>query len=145
MASYLTGVVAVLFVVNAANGLTCYSCNSKDSTSCKWGLASFTYNTQECTSAGVLDSVITPKCYKITGQNKDGKEYIARGCLPPATVGCSAISKAVGWLSSQASDEPDSLQNLSCETCETDKCNSATSLAGFTFVGVLLSAVAFAL
>ncbi|CAG9856489.1 unnamed protein product [Phyllotreta striolata] len=145
MALYMTGVVAVLFLVNAANGLTCYDCNSEDNIFCKWGLASFTYNTQECRSGGVFDKLLGPKCYIIIGHNKEGKEFIARGCLPPAAVGCSAISKAVGWLSSHLIDDPDSLQNLSCNTCKTDKCNSATSLAGFTFVGLLLSAVAIAL
>lgn len=145
MASFITGFIAILFVVNAANGLSCYDCNSKDSVTCKWGLTSFTYNTQECTSAGILDNVFTPKCYKITAENKDGKEYIARGCLPPATIGCAAISKTIGWISSQTSDDPETLQNLSCETCETDKCNSASKLAGFTLVGIILSSVAFML
>lgn len=144
MASILPCIV-ILFMITTAQGLKCYSCNSKDSVSCKWGLTSFTYNTEECTSAGLLDSIISPKCFKITAQNKEGAEYIGRGCLPPGTVGCSQMATVVGWLSSASSDSSEALSNLSCETCETDKCNSATKLTGFAFIGLILSAIAFLL
>ncbi|KAJ8959156.1 hypothetical protein NQ318_022417, partial [Aromia moschata] len=127
-----------------AFGLTCYKCNSKDSVSCKWGLTSFTYDTEQCTSIGsILDSVAGAKCYKITAENKDGSEYIARGCLPPATVGCNAIASAIGWMSSQSSNDGESLKNLSCETCDTDKCNSANVVKGLTLLSLLVAAGVF--
>ncbi|XP_057656675.1 uncharacterized protein LOC130894103 [Diorhabda carinulata] len=144
MASILSSVI-ILFMVTTAHGLKCYSCNSKDSVSCKWGLASFTYNTEECTSVGIFDSLISPKCYKITAQNKEGSEYIARGCLPPGTFGCGQMAKLVGWVSYASDNSDNSLNNLSCETCETDKCNSATKLTGFALIGLILSSIAFLL
>ncbi|VEN58473.1 unnamed protein product [Callosobruchus maculatus] len=73
---------------------------------------------------------------------KDGSSYIARGCLPPATVGCSAIAKTIGWISSGV-DGQDGLRNLQCDTCETDKCNSATKLTGFTILGLVISSFLF--
>ncbi|KAJ8938005.1 hypothetical protein NQ314_011639 [Rhamnusium bicolor] len=75
--------------------------------------------------------------------NKDGGEYIARGCLPPATIGCNAIASTIGWVSSQSSNDGDSLKNLSCETCESDKCNSAQRITGVTFIGLILAATIF--
>nr|XP_023021865.1 uncharacterized protein LOC111510200 [Leptinotarsa decemlineata] len=143
MAPIFHCILAVFLGINAVQGLKCYNCNSENSVQCKWGFTSFTYNTEECGSAGVFDNVIGPKCYKITAESKDGREYIARGCLPPATFGCSAMAKAVGWLSSSTSNDPHSLENLSCETCETDKCNSAEKVVAFTFIALILSAVAF--
>ncbi|XP_072392955.1 uncharacterized protein [Diabrotica undecimpunctata] len=146
MAFTLATVFTVLLVINGAYGLQCYSCNSQDKTSCKWGLTSFLQNTEECTTAGILDALFSPKCYKITAKSKSGGEYIARGCLQPGAVGCSAIAKTISWFSSAvSSDDPDSLQVLGCETCETDKCNSATKLTGFAFIGLVLSAMVFLL
>ncbi|CAH1106563.1 unnamed protein product [Psylliodes chrysocephalus] len=137
MASFITGVVAILLLATAANGLLCYNCNSKESVACNWGVTSFTHQTEECRSAEILDNFITPKCYKITGRNKLGTEYIARGCVPLGTVSCAALSKAVGWISYQRNGDPEVLQNLTCKTCETDKsngllcynCNSKESVA----------------
>ncbi|CAH1116160.1 unnamed protein product [Phaedon cochleariae] len=145
MAYIILSALAVLLAVNTANGIVCYNCNSKDSERCKWGFTSFTYSTEECAKTAVIDSILPAKCFKITATNKDGKDYIARGCLPAGTFGCSAMAKAVGWLSSTTSDDGDSLQNLSCETCETDKCNSADRFTGFTLVGLVLSAFVFML
>lgn len=59
-----------IFSYISANGLTCYSCNSRDSATCAWGIASFTYNTETCASAGIIDSLISLKCYKITAESK---------------------------------------------------------------------------
>ncbi|KAJ8959157.1 hypothetical protein NQ318_022418 [Aromia moschata] len=143
MSSIMFCIVAVLFVVHTANGLTCYKCNSKDSVNCGWGLISFTYPTENCGSVGFLDSIIGAKCYKITAESKDGREYIARGCLPPATIGCSAIASAIGWISSQSSDEGASLRSLNCDTCDTDRCNSAQTVKGATIIGMLLATVLF--
>ncbi|KAG5869568.1 hypothetical protein JTB14_011554 [Gonioctena quinquepunctata] len=146
MASVFPCVVAILLVVNAANGLKCYSCNTKDQTQCNWGLVSFTFNTEECVSGGFLDRILVQKCYKMTATNKAGESYIARGCLPAPALGCSALASAAGWLASTSSDAKDSLENLSCETCETDKCNSANKkAAAYTFIGLVLSSIAFLL
>ncbi|XP_030759698.1 uncharacterized protein LOC115885074 [Sitophilus oryzae] len=136
MASFLTFAVALILAVNAANGLKCYSCNSKDSTACGWGLASFTYSTEECQSAGFLNALVGPKCYKIEAKDDQGNSYIARGCQNPPAFGCEAIAKTAGWLSGET-------YQSSCSTCETDKCNSATKLTGFTVFGLLLATLAF--
>ncbi|XP_050513290.1 uncharacterized protein LOC126888892 [Diabrotica virgifera virgifera] len=143
MASTLTTIVAVLLVINGAYALECYKCNSQDKTLCKWGLTSFLQDTEQCSS--VLGAVFSPKCYKITAKSKGGSEYIARGCMATGLGGgCSAMAKTLSWFSSAvSSDDPDSLQVLGCETCETDKCNSATKLTGFAFIGLVLSAMAF--
>ncbi|XP_018571683.1 uncharacterized protein LOC108911270 [Anoplophora glabripennis] len=143
MATFVPYALALLLALSTANALKCYNCNSKDSATCSWGLTSFTYNTEECASAGLLDSVIGPKCYKIAAENKEGGEYIARGCLPPGTIGCNAIASAIGWISSQSSNDADSLKNLNCYTCDSDKCNSAQRLTGVTFIGLILAAAIF--
>ncbi|CAH1954185.1 unnamed protein product [Acanthoscelides obtectus] len=141
MASTMLLALAVLFTATAVNGLTCYNCDSKNNALCSYGFTSLTYASQECSSAGFIDNIISPKCYKITAEGKDGSSYIARGCLPPATVGCSAMAKAIGWISN--ADSQDGLRNLQCDTCETDKCNSATRMTGFTIVGLVISSFLF--
>lgn len=144
MASYFTYtflVVALAF--NAANALDCYSCNSKDSVACRWGLTSFTYNVETCTSVGFLDSLVGPKCYKITAKNSEGGEYIARGCQNPPALGCEALAKTVGWISDQSSNDPDRITDINCVTCESDKCNSATKIAGLSLLGLLVATFAF--
>ncbi|KAJ8915151.1 hypothetical protein NQ315_000403 [Exocentrus adspersus] len=143
MATFIPCVLAFLLALNAASALKCYKCNSKDTARCAWGITSFSYDVEECTSAGFLDSVVGPKCYKITAENKDGGEYIARGCLPPATIGCSAIASAIGWVGSQSSNDADSLRNLACDTCDSDKCNSAQRLTGVTLIGLILASAIF--
>lgn len=75
--------------------------------------------------------------------DKDGKEYIARGCLPPATIGCSAIANTIGWISSNT--DQNGLRNLNCETCTTDKCNSAQKVTGMALIALIVSAFAFLL
>nr|CAI5836047.1 unnamed protein product [Callosobruchus analis] len=142
MASTILLALAVLFTATAVNGLTCYTCNSKDNALCSYGFTSLTYSSQECASAGVIDNIISQKCYKITAEGKDGSSYIARGCLPPATVGCSAIAQAVGWISNMDNSQ-DGLRNLQCDTCVTDKCNSATKMTGFTILGLVISSLLF--
>nr|CAH7749191.1 unnamed protein product [Callosobruchus chinensis] len=141
MASSILFALAVIFTATAVNGLTCYSCNSKENALCSYGFTSLTYSSQQCESAGFIDNIISQKCFKITAEGKDGSSYIARGCLPPATVGCSAIAKTIGWISGL--DNQDGLRNLQCDTCETDKCNSATKLTGFTILGLVISSFLF--
>ncbi|CAG9767450.1 unnamed protein product [Ceutorhynchus assimilis] len=143
MASFIPYFVALALAVNAAAALECYNCNSKESAACKWGFTSFTYNTEKCGSAGFLDSIVGAKCFKITAKNKKGEDYIARGCMNPPAVGCQVLAKTVGWISDQSSNDPDALSELDCQTCDSDKCNSASKISGFTLLGVLLAVFAF--
>lgn len=79
----------------------------------------------------------------VFSSDKDGAEYIARGCLPAAVVGCSAIASTIGWISSNTDNN--GLRNLNCETCTTEKCNSADKITGMAFVALIVSAFAFIL
>ncbi|XP_060522733.1 uncharacterized protein LOC132699831 [Cylas formicarius] len=141
MASIIPCLLAVVFAIGAANGLKCYSCNSKDSTRCGYGIASFTYPVQECVSAGILDSIAGAKCYKITAKDSDGSEYIARGCQAPPAFGCDAIAKTAGWLTGYSSGNQ--FTDIQCDVCDVDKCNSASQLTGFTILGLILATIAF--
>ncbi|ENN81736.1 uncharacterized protein LOC109546495 [Dendroctonus ponderosae] len=143
MASFTSYFVLVLALAVSSEALTCYSCDTQKSMACGWGIASFTYDTVDCGSLGFLDSIVGPSCVKLTAKNKEGKEYIHRGCLAGPAVGCQAVAKTVGWVSDQSSNSPDSLSDMNCETCSTDKCNSASTLAGFTLFGVLMATLAF--
>ncbi|XP_066137750.1 uncharacterized protein [Euwallacea fornicatus] len=144
MASYSPYVLLVIALAfSSAAALQCYSCNSGDSATCKWGLTSFTYNVDTCGSAGILDGLVGAKCYKITAKNKEGTEHIARGCLNPPALGCQTIAKSIGWISEQTRSDSQAISNIDCVTCDTDKCNSASKIAGFTLFGVLLAIFAF--
>ncbi|XP_050302942.1 uncharacterized protein LOC126740803 [Anthonomus grandis grandis] len=145
MAKFTCSIVVVMAIMaTTASALTCYSCNSKDSVACKWGLTSFTYNTEECGSIGILDSIgAGAKCYKITAKNHQGDEYVARGCQSAPAFGCNAIASTIGWVSGQSSSDPNAVSDISCETCDKEKCNSAPKITGFTLLGLLLAAFAF--
>ncbi|XP_066259692.1 uncharacterized protein [Euwallacea similis] len=144
MASYSPYVLLVIALAfSSASALECYSCNSRDSATCRWGLTSFTYDVDKCGSAGILDGLVGAKCYKITAKNKEGQEYIARGCLDPPALGCQTIAKSVGWISDQTSKDSQAISDIDCVTCDTDKCNSASKIAEFTLLGVLLAIFAF--
>ncbi|KAJ8983556.1 hypothetical protein NQ317_006601 [Molorchus minor] len=134
MASFIPLVLALLLAVDAAFGLICYKCNSKDSSRCKWGLTSLHLRYRDLHQHWIIgqhrrSQMLQDLSHKVIfvtrAVDKDGSEYIARGCLPPATIGCGAIASAVGWVGSQTGNDADSLQNLNCDTCDQDKCNSA--------------------
>ncbi|XP_018571665.1 uncharacterized protein LOC108911258 [Anoplophora glabripennis] len=139
--------VAFLATLNAASALNCFTCSSKDTFTCGWNvpLIYLSYGTKQCASVGVLDALIGAKCYKITAQNKQGNWLVERGCLPPGAFGCNAIASAVGWISSEMSNDPNSLKNLNCYTCNSDNCNSAQRFSGTTLVGLALAAAIFLL
>ncbi|KAL1497961.1 hypothetical protein ABEB36_008839 [Hypothenemus hampei] len=144
MASYIPqAILLFILAVNSASALKCYKCDSSESTTCNWALTSFLYDIEECGNNGFLDSVVVPKCYKIMAINNEGQEYIARGCTKAPAIGCKALATGITFMSDIMSKDPNALKNLDCVTCETDKCNSASKIAGFTLFGVLLAAFAF--
>ncbi|KAF7279338.1 hypothetical protein GWI33_007353 [Rhynchophorus ferrugineus] len=112
MVSYVIFGIALILAADSATGLSCYNCNSKDSVACSWGLASFTYNTEECQSAGFLNALVGPKCYKIEATDSQGNNYIARGCQNPPAFGCDIIAKTAGWLSDTSGQD----LRMSCVT-----------------------------
>lgn len=79
-------------------------------------------------------------CILYCFSDHEGNEYIGRGC----TVGtgslnaCDAMAKTI-----QFADSKD-LKSLTCHTCDTDLCNSATKFSSTTALAVGLVAACFA-
>ncbi|KAJ8983557.1 hypothetical protein NQ317_006602 [Molorchus minor] len=143
MSSLVYYVVAFLFIVRTANGLNCYKCNSNEDASCLWGFVSFTYGSENCDNDGIVGNLLGHKCYKISAESKDGGQYVARGCVPNSLIGCNAIAKTIGYLASHTSNEGDSVRNIQCDTCDTDRCNSAQNVVGTTLFGLILAVAVF--
>ncbi|XP_074027579.1 uncharacterized protein [Leptinotarsa decemlineata] len=126
MAYFVPSVLAILCLVNIAYGLTCYNCQSDGGNNkCNW-------QTEECD-----DRLLANDCFTITVPIPTGQEFSKRGCLPRGS--CDTVVNGVKSILGQVTNDVD----VRCETCSSDKCNSATSLAGFTFVGLTLSVIAF--
>ncbi|KAG5877882.1 hypothetical protein JTB14_028081 [Gonioctena quinquepunctata] len=127
MAYIIPSVLALLFVINTAYGLTCYTCESNGNHQCSW-------NTEVCD-----ETLMRSECFIIDVPTPDGNKYTKRGCLP--TGSCDTVTHGVKALLGNLAPNIE----ITCHTCTGDKCNSASSLTGFTILGFILSAVVFVL
>ncbi|KAJ3623741.1 hypothetical protein MTP99_017408 [Tenebrio molitor] len=135
-------ILAFLMTISTAFALTCYKCDSSQSKLCNYGIGSFTYDTVNCdeeAGGGVLTNWIPKQCVKLVAKDKDGKEYIARGCMPSVGSACRGIAKTLSFFSSLEGE----IEDMDCFPCDGDKCNSATKFSGYTLLGVVLAAIAF--
>lgn len=136
----------LLFFLGISSGmcLTCYKCDSSDSVLCNFGLTSLLMPTVDCQKevggeGGFLTSWIPKECVKFTAKDNEGKEFVARGCMPKLGGACNVLVKTLGFFSNL--DSQGGPQDLNCSMCDSDKCNSAYNLKPIGFYSLILGAI----
>ncbi|XP_044759378.1 uncharacterized protein LOC123317081 [Coccinella septempunctata] len=143
MNSLLFGVVFVAFTVSTGNGLECYSCDSSKSSLCNYGIASIVMPTIDCDKqmgdSNPLTSWIPKQCVKLTAKDADGKEFVARGCIPYSGGACDLVMKTLGFFSGLSGG----VRDLDCYPCSGDKCNSSITVQPSVAATIILSLLFF--
>ncbi|KAK9759027.1 Sleepless protein [Popillia japonica] len=124
-------------------GLKCYECDSSKNVACDFGFLSFTQNVKDCSAdTSFIGGLIPSTCTKIVAKAKNGEEYIKRGCGVSTGIinNCQALAKTLQFA---VADE--NIASIDCYPCDTDKCNSSTSLRAFSFLGIFIACLLYLL
>ncbi|KAK9885362.1 hypothetical protein WA026_010859 [Henosepilachna vigintioctopunctata] len=74
---------------------------------------------------------LKPKhCLKVTGVDTNGKEYIARGCIPHPGGTCEQVVNTKGFFLGVVGG----VKNLQCYPCKEDECNSSLTVRSCLFI-----------
>ncbi|XP_045476859.1 uncharacterized protein LOC123682338 [Harmonia axyridis] len=139
MNKMLFSVIFVAFTISYGNCLECYTCDSSQTGLCNFGIASFVMPTVDCDKqigdSNPLTNWIPKQCVKLTAKDAEGKEYVARGCIPYSGGACDVIMSTLGFFSKIGGGAKD----LHCYPCDGDKCNSSISVQPSIAATLILS------
>ncbi|KAL3273904.1 hypothetical protein HHI36_015327 [Cryptolaemus montrouzieri] len=136
----LASALLIVCAISSGYCLECYTCDSSQSMWCNVGLLSFFMPTEDCSKQGgdsILTSWVPKECVKLTAKDSEGKEFVARGCIPYVGGACNIVMKTLGFFSELSGGARD----VNCYTCSGNKCNSSFTIRPSVAATVLLTSL----